>query len=573
MTAKKRKRKAATPLDGLFHYTQRGGTFSGEVAAGVGMALLAVCGMFMNMQLVCQLLVTPYAESSMSQVAVNGELYAMTWLASMIVALVGTLVMGLVARLPLVQVTSLSLSCVLVSTVSLNTGLTYYNMLAICLVSNVVYLVVAIVPTVRRIVRAALPASVRAALPAAAGLLMAWIAAQLSGLFSVSSSLVPNYGTATNLGSGYAATSAIVPFSSFSFATDAYHPQMLLSGVAVIVALVVFAVSRRRGLHPCLRALVWGTVFFLVASILACGVNWNNFNLALSFLWGRLWMVGAEDAMQAHFTAALGNLAIGRVLTEGFDFSGFTDQGGNLVTLVATGVLSYVFLFLYDAESTMVAVANESDDGSSDAEPAAPEATAERDLALPLVLNAGVNVVAGIIGAPPVALGKESVAGAKDRARSGLSSCVAAVVFAVSSVVWIIPALFSTIVSYSISFNMYGHYGYTMQLLAQSSFAVADAVMMVVGLSMVVRSFTIDVRNPVESVPFMATVALTLLFTNLAAGVAAGTVAHVLVCLQAPRRSRRKGRKPVAGLVERAGGVPTLVWAAVSCVLLVLLAL
>lgn len=572
MTAKKRKKKAPTPLDGFFHYTEHGGTFSGEMAAGVGMALLAVCGMFMNMQLVGQLLVTPYADSSMSQVAVNGELYAMTWLASMIVAFVGTLVMGLVARLPFVQVTSLSLSCVLVSTVSLNTGLTYYNMLAICFVSNIVYLIIAAVPALRRFVYAALPKPVRAALPAAAGLLMAWIAAQLSGLFSVSSTLVPNYGTAANLGSGYAATSAIVPFSSFSFMTDAYHPQMLLSGVAVIVALVIFAVSRRRSLHPCLRALVWGTVFFLVASILACGVNWNNFNLALSFLWGRLWMVGAEDAMQAHFTAALGNLSIGRVLTEGFDFSGFTDQGGNLVTLMATGVLSYLFLFLYDAESTVVAVSNEHDAKASDVDAAALEAPGEKDLALPLMLNAGVNVAAGIVGASPVALGKESVAGAKDRARSGLSAVVAAVVFAISAVVWIVPALFSTIVSYSIAFNMYGHYGYTMQLLTQSSFAVADAVMMVVGLSMMVRSFTIDVRDPSESVPFMATVAFTLLFTNLAAGVAAGTVAHVLVNLQGPRRSRKKKGKPAIGLIERVGGVPTLVWAVVSCALLVLLA-
>lgn len=558
--ATKKKRKAATPLDGLFHYVERGGTFKGELAAGVGMGLLAVCGMFMNMQLVAQLLVTPYAESSMSQIAVNGEIYAMTWLASMLAAFVGTLVMGLVARLPLVQVTSLSLSCVLVSTVSINSGLTYYNMLAVCFVANVVYLVIAALPAVRRFVASALPAPVRAALPAAAGLLMAWIAAQLTGLFSVSSSLVPNYGTATNLGSGFAATSSMTRISDFTYVTDAYHPQMLLAAIAVVITFVVFAVARRRSLHPCTKALVWGMVFFLVSTILACGINWKNFNFALSFLWGRLWMIGSEDAMQAHFSAALGNLALGKVLTEGFDFSGFTGNGGNVATLFATGALSYVFLFLYDADSTLVAVAREKGE----------DAPGQDASAMPLMLNAGANVVAGLLGAAPLALGKESVAGAKDGARSGLSAVVAAVVFGVSAVFWIVPTLFATITSYGILFNLYGHYGYTMQLLAQTSFSVADAVMVVVGLSMVVRSLTIDVSDPGESVPFMATVTATLLLTNLAAGVAAGTVAYVLVRLQAPRR--RKG-EPKVGLVERVGGVPVLAWAAVSCVLLVLVAL
>lgn len=560
MATKKKAKKAFAPLDGFFHYRQRGGTFTGELAAGVGMAVLAVCGMFMNMQLVAQLLVTPYAESSMSQIAVNGEVYTMTWLASMLAATVGTLVMGLVARLPLVQVTSLSLSCVLVTTVSLNAGLTYYNMLAICFVANVVYLVIAAVPAVRRFVVSALPAAVRAALPAAAGLLMAWIAAQLTGLFSVTSTVVPNYGTAANLGTGFAATSSMTGFSDFSFLSDMYHPQMLLAAVAVVITLVVFAVARRRSLHPCAKALVWGTVFFLVATILACGINWKNFNFALSFLWGRLWMIGSEDAMQVHFSAALGNLALGKVFTEGFDFSGFTGNGGNVVTLVATGALSYVFLFLYDADSTQVAVANERDEEAPDAD----------TMALPLVVNAGANVVAAVLGASPLALGKESVAGAKDRACSGLASVTAAVVFAISAVFWIVPTLFATITSYGISFNMYGHYGYTMQLLAQTSFSVADAVMVVVGLSMVVRSFTIDVRDFSQAVPFMATVAATLLLTNLAAGVAAGVVAHILVNLSAPKR--KKG-EPKVGLLERVGGVGTCAWAAVSAVVLVLVAL
>lgn len=558
--ATKKKKKALAPLDGFFHYTEKGGTFGGEIAAGIGMAVLAVCGMFMNMQLVATLSVSNYAESSMSQIAMNGEVYAMTWLASMIVALVGTLLMGLVARRPFVQVTSLALSCVLVSTVSLNTGLTYYNMLALCFVANVVYLVIAALPQARKFALGALPESVRAALPAAAGLLMAFVAAQLTGLFSVNGGVMPNYGTAANLGTGTVGLFGITRISDFSYVTDTYHPQMLLSAVAVVLTVCVYLYACRRQLRPCTKALLWGTVFFLVACVLACGINWKNFNFALSFLWGRLWMAGSEDAMQAHLAAAMGNLAWGKVFTQGFDFSGFTGNGGNLVTLGASTVLTYVFLFIYDADSTVLACADAAEQ----------ETPAEGDLALPMLANGVANVVCAIAGASPVAIGKESVVGSRDHARSGLASVVAVLVFAVSAAVWVVPTIFATVTSYAISFNMYGHYGYVMQLLAQTSFSVADAVMMVAGVSMAVRSVTIDVCDVSQAAPFGATVAVTLLLTNLAAGVAAGCVANVLVALQAPRR--RKGQLKV-GLIERAGGVDRLAMGGVSLVLLVLLAL
>ncbi len=566
-TTKKKKKKAApAPLDGFFHYVERGGTFGGELCAGIGMAVLAVCGMFMNMQLVATLTVSNYAESTMNQVATNGEVYAMTWLASMLAAVVGTLIMGLVARRPFVQVSSLSLSCVLVSTVSLNSGLTYYNMLAICFVANVVYLAACAVPQVRRAVFAALPTPVRAAIPAAAGVLLALIAAQLTGLFSVTSDLMPNYGTAANMSTGYVALSSMTNITDFSYTTDIYHPQMLISAIAVVLTFAVFLFERGKK-SPYGKALAIGTVFFLAASILACGVNWKNFNFALSFLWGRLWMAGSEDAMQAHLSAAIANLGIGKVFTQGFDFSGFTGNGGNLAVLFGSSLLSYVYLFAADTESTVAAC-----DGVIVARGNGPEADAKPEpdgRGLVFIANGVANVVSALLGASPVAVGKESVAGARDRARSGLAAVAAAVVFAVSAVVWVIPTLCATITSYSISFNMYGHYGYCMQLLAQTSFSVADAVMVIVGLGMAVRAVTIDVKNSAQAAPFAATVAGAVLTTNLAVGVAAGVIAHVLVNLAAPRR--KKGQQK-SKLVERVGGAPTLVLAAVSVVLLVLVA-
>ena len=555
MSATRRRKKGPAPLDKIFRYRAKGGTFTGEIVAGISMALLSVCGMFMNMQLVLQYVATNYFTSDGSAIAANGEIIAATWFAAMLVAAVGSIVMGLVARLPFVQVSSLSLSTVLASTLSLNTGLSYYNMLAIVFVANIVYLVIAALPQVRALFLDALPKSVRVALPAAAGLLMAWIAAQLSGLFIVGNRGVVAYGSQQMLGQGAALTSGTPAFSLYSFTTDAYHPQMLLSAGAVVLAVVVYLLTaRKRKNSPYLLALMVGTLFFLVASILLCGVVWRNMSFSLSFLWARIWMVGAEDAMQVHLGSALASLEFGKIFTEGFDFSAFEAEGGNVALVMASGILNYIFLFLYDAQSTIDAC----DDVAL--------AETPTNETFPLVINAGTNVLAGLLGSAPVALGKESVAGVRDKARSGLAPVVAGIVFAISAFVWIIPALFATITSYTIQFNMYGHYGKVLQLLTMCSFSVVDAVMMIVGLSMAARALEKGLSGSVDRAPFIATVAGTLFLSNIALGVACGVIAHVLI--NASKPARKKGQ-PKVGLVERLGGVPTCVLAAVMLVVLV----
>lgn len=549
-------KKAAGPLDSFFHYTSRGGTLGGEVVAGITMAVLSVCGMFMNMQLVLQYLTTDYYSAAASDIATSGEIVAITWVAAMIVAAVGTLAMGLVARLPLVQVTSLSLTTTLVGTLSVSSGLTYYNMLAIVFVSNLAYLAVAAVPALRKFFVDALPRPVRLALPAAAGLLMAWVAAQLSGVFVATGRGVVSYGSASIMGTGTVALSDTPALSGYSYLTDLYHPQMLLSVIACLLAVAVYLFGARKVRKtPFTNALVWGTVFFLVASVVFCGVNWNNMKMSLSFLWARLWMVGSEDALQAHLGTAFANLQVGKVFTQGFDFSGFAAEGGNVALVFASTLLNYVFLFLYDAQSTVDGcdLARRDDERS--------------DSGIALIVNAVTNVLASVLSVAPVAVGKESVAGTRDRARSGLASVVAALVMLASVFVWIIPALMATITSYSVNFNMYGHYGKVLQLLTYCSFSVADVVMMLVGLFMAARSLEKGVSGTTETAPYLATIAGTLLLSNLACGVACGMVAHVLV--QLARGPRRKGQK-ASTFVERVGGTKALVLAAVLAVVLVL---
>lgn len=99
---------SGTRFKDRFDYSKYGSTLGTEIKAGLLMGILTVCGMFLNMNLVLQMLVSDGA-TSVNAIAANGELTAQMYFISMILGAAGSLVMGLVAGLPLVQVSGLGL--------------------------------------------------------------------------------------------------------------------------------------------------------------------------------------------------------------------------------------------------------------------------------------------------------------------------------------------------------------------------------------------------------------------------------------------------------------------------------
>ena len=64
-------------MEKLFPYKQRGGTTGGEIAAGLCMGLLSVCGIFMNLQLLAQYQISgPAVTVTAAELAANGEAFA-----------------------------------------------------------------------------------------------------------------------------------------------------------------------------------------------------------------------------------------------------------------------------------------------------------------------------------------------------------------------------------------------------------------------------------------------------------------------------------------------------------------
>lgn len=270
----------------------------------------------------------------------------------------------------------------------------------------------------------------------------------------------------------------------------------------------------KRSRHPLMGALLAGTAFFLLSSVCFVCVNWKNFGVSLDSMWGRLWTVGSEDAQSKHLFTILSNFRPALVLKEGFDFTEYRSQGGSVAYLFGTGILTTVLTMMLDGGATLSAVGQEVGRKSE---------IPQRSI---LLCNAVSGVVAPLMGGVSLSIGKASVAGAKDGGRTGLAAVVASIVCLLSAFFWIVPFLFGTIFSYDIRFSMYGHYGAVLDILRRCSFAVADMVMVIVGVSMVAKS--IQGADKSSASVFSVTVAASFFLSNLAGGAAAGILAWVL---------------------------------------------
>ena len=525
---KRQARRQRSFLNKYFHHVDRGSTTSREIMGGLLACILCVCAIFMNIQLITSMMVSgPASSASIADIANNGEIIARQYFLSMILAFIGSLAIGLIARLPLTQIPSLGLSTLMISTLGIGTNLSYQNLLAVCFVSSLIYAAVAAVPIIRKAVLNAVPKSVRKAAPAALGVLVVFTAMQLTGLVYTGDSAITNYGVGTSLIRMDGFNASVQSFRLFDFATynslkykaDSFFPLIQACLWGVLAAFGAFLLLRKTK-RPVFHSLMIGTVvyFLLMLFQVIMEQKRGKLNFNLDPLWGRLWMVGSEDAQHLHLSTIFRSLNLGEVFTKGFDFTAYTEAGGNVALLFGTGIVTFLFANI----------------AASDA------MTKDEDVnqaALTMMCNAGANILAPIAGVSALSVTPLNAAAKRDGAKSGLSTVVASLGFLISAFVWLVPFLFSTTSSYDIQFNLYGHYGTSMQLFTESSFIVADGVMALAGLCMIAGALKDGLGESREAAPILVTVATALFLNNLALGFAAGIAAHVLTSIFDRERS------------------------------------
>lgn len=471
-------------LDQFFQITQRGSTVGQEVKAGVSVCLVSVCALFMNLQIVTK--------------AFSGNIpYCGLYLAATLTAFLGTLLLGLLCNLPLVQTASLSLSTVLISTLGAGTGLTYENLLAVSFVSAVVYLALMLAPPVKEMVYRMVPGSVRNALPVTMGLYVAYTALNNMGLLD---------------------GLALSDLSNAAQGGASVAPYLRLCAVAGVIAIAaVLMLKKRRVSAPMLNGLVWGLLaFFFIAAV------GGDILFGYVFTQNRIWVGVNPDKLGEMYTIARGfrELELGAVFTSGFDFSTYTANGGNVAALFIQGILTFLFMGMYESEASAL--------GANTENQILPNGGYEAACGKFLLANAVTNVVAPILGAAPVSVGKQSAVAAEDGGRTGLTSVVCAVGYLIAAFTWLPFALLS---AYNASVPEYGHAGYVFPNVIQAGFQAVDGVMLLAGIGMLRGAKKLEGMAWDEMVSFGATVAVGVFAQNIAYGVAAGVVVFALAKL------------------------------------------
>ena len=157
-------------LEKLFHVTQKGSDFRTELLAGLTT--------FMTMAYILMVNSGMFAE-------LPGVSYYAIYIATALSAAIGTILIGLLANIPLAQASAMGSNAFFVYTVCLGFGLSYANALVLILLDGIAFIILT-VTGLRRKIFEAIPTAVRLTIPAGVGLFIAFIGLLNVGLISIS---------------------------------------------------------------------------------------------------------------------------------------------------------------------------------------------------------------------------------------------------------------------------------------------------------------------------------------------------------------------------------------------------
>ena len=530
-------------LNKFFHHLDRGSTLGREIAGGIIMFLLAICVLFVNIQIISSLVngniviaTTPKDEGNIAA----GLTYVQFYIGALIISVVGSLLIGLLARLPFIQISTMGLATSLLGLVSVGTGLSYYNLLFISFIASIIYAVIAGVPFIRNWIIKALPNGVKKALPVALGLILVFGALRLSGLVNAQSVAINPQSANIN---------AITYYSlNTGEGLSKVGTHAFIGVLVAVISIGVFKALKVR--HSYLLGFVLGTVLFLLINLFSTGFDFtaNSAKPESVFNFGRIWIIMGSSKEVATpyadsyltyvsdgFKGVFANF--GKVFSEGSNFSSYS---GNTIILIISLVLTYVLTSLFDIHGTLVASEDIINKGiKEELEPFSTDNS--RSARMAYISNAGVNVIAPLFGVGGVTLSKTSFAGQEDGARSGIAPIVACVGFIASLFILIFPALLATSTYAVGSMNEWNYFAYGnggfIYLVSSLTFGIADAVLALLGISMMKSIKNIEFKNIEESIPALITIVFSFVFSNIALGAALGIIAYALIKIFAFREN------------------------------------
>lgn len=362
-------------MEEFFQLKKQGTTVKTEILAGITT--------FMTMAYI--LMVNPGMFSELGVVS-----YHAIFIATALSAMIGTVLIGLLANLPLAQASGMGLNAFFVYTVCFGFGLSYANALVLVLLDGIVFIILTITG-IREKIFSSIPDSVRIAIPAGIGLFIAFIGLQDAGL------IIANSSTCVTLAS----------FNIFNGSATWADVMPLLITIFTLIFIAVMSAKQ-----------IKGAVFF---GILGGSICYYLLGFTVTGFYD-----GFSDKLQMNPFSAFrefGTQAFGKVFTEGFDFSAYLSEHSmtGLVILIISTALAFCLVDMFDTLGTLYGACSRGNLLTKDGK--------IPNFEKAMLSDAIATVFGSICGTSTVSTYVESSAGIAEGGKTGLSSLVTAGLF------------------------------------------------------------------------------------------------------------------------------------------------
>ncbi len=454
--------ESATPIEDavmekFFKLKERGTTVRTEFAAGLTT--------FMAMAYI--LMVNSGMFADLGTVSYNA-----IYIATALSAVIGTLLIGLLANLPLAQASGMGLNAFFVYTVCFGLGFTYANALLFVLADGIIFVLLT-VTGLRRLIFDAIPHAVKAAIPAGIGLFIAMLGFQDAKIVIASSSTG-------------------VTLNSFNLLGGAKWADIMPMLVTIAAVIVIAVLSKRNVRGAILLGVLGGAAVYYLLGFTVEGF-YDGF------------MAGSSLNPLAAF-GDFAKLAFGKVFTEGFDFSAYlapeTDHtvSGLVITFITTA-LAFCMVDMFDTLGTLYGACRGGNMLVKNAK--GEDEVPNMDRAM--LADAIATCAGSVCGTSTVTTFVESSSGIAVGGRTGLTSIFTALFF-------LIAMFLSPLAS----------------LIPACAYAAA---LIYVGILMIGCVKDIEWNDPEVALPAFLTLAMMPFSYNISYGIAFGLISYVLIKL------------------------------------------
>lgn len=451
-------------VDNFFGISKSGSNYKTEIIAGLTT--------FMAMVYI--LIVNPGMFSTIPGLSFGGM-----YIATALGAIVGTLLMALLARMPLAQASGMGVNAFVVFNLVGLGGLSYANAMVFTLLDGIIFVILTVTGA-RKYIFKAIPDEVRKAINVGLGLFIAFIGLQNAGV------IVDNASTLVNLVS-FNVLSKDAAFATYNGGTVGG----MLPALVAILGVIAIAVMTKKKVKG---SILWGilgssVLYYILAGLgVACG------NEACKSIFQSISISNPFDAF-----GAWGKESAGKVFYEGFNFNGYLGIEGNtvgsLILLLVTSALSLCMLDMFDTLGTLYGACSKGGLLDKDGNPL--------NMNKCMLSDAIATCSGAIAGTSTVTTFVESSAGVAAGGKTGFTALVTGLCF-------IVAMFFSPLA----------------QLIPSAATATA---LIWVGVLMMSTVVNIEWTDPAAALPAFLTIAVMAFGYEISYGIGIGIISSVIV--------------------------------------------